>query len=440
MGEALLIKFGGTTEVNYGDIEIQPDKCAILAEVRDSGGNIVTNCDIKCYSDGVWQNYSTNETGKALFYVANNADIWAYNYSSVLGYNFIDQSAVSTSVNNIKLNKLIQVNVALKKKSGYTYNFTKNNTNCRFLDSNQVFVQLVGGGGGSAFQYGAGGGAYNEGYMPVNRMVQYSIVIGNGGKYGNSNVNNTRSGSTGGTTSAFGLSAVGGKGSKSYGPGEGGGSGNFKGGNGGDMSNGYYANYRNASFPYGGGGGGGSTFPYKQDSTVVNMNSIDGVVYSYFLLCNSNISNHIGNFLNGTSTSYNPWTMTSYHTRNYTIETTYYGVDGGGTSGNINVGSDTVCPYSAPSTNGTAYYYLWVLNTQSNEFELYKNNSAYDNKFRRRSISYNRAWVHGHNGTNGTGGGAGGDAVNKYSNGNVYLASRGSGSYGGSGRAVITIV
>lgn len=123
-----------------------------------------------------------------------------------------------------------------------TFKFTKLNG-----AANGINVFCVGGGGGAAIVAGGGGGYTKTGTVNVSTGTSYSVVIGSGGA---GCADYSKHGSTGGNTSAFGITANGGEGGKSA-------SGSDRGGNGGS------------------GGGGGSGGKGGSDGSN-GTNGVDG--------------------------------------------------------------------------------------------------------------------------------------------------------------------
>ena len=346
MGEALLIKAGVAEERNpLDDVAVTAGYCTILALVKDSGGNRLPNIPINCNDGGRWYNYTTNENGMALFMTnSGSANITTYNWSVLDAYNMIDQEA--PPIMNI------DAPVGTKKMANFQFNLISNieiNTNktWRYLDTKQIFAQLVGGGGGGARCCGGGGGAYNEGYIMIDRATKYNIIVGAGGA-GNS----LWIAGTGGTTSAFGLSAVGGTGCTGYygsndnlnpnysisnKPGIGGGSGNFKGGDGGARyQNGSPSAYANSSFNYGGGGAGGGTVTNSTENIYVNAR-INGVWYNNLIAYYWHTPN-VGN---------------NRYLRNVIVSNVAYGRNGGANGTSTRIDTTTTFYFYLP--NGTWY-------------------------------------------------------------------------------------
>ena len=256
LGEALLIKYGGAGEHNpLDDIAISADYCSILAVVRDSGGNKLPNIPINCKDGGRWYNYTTNENGMSLFKCnSGSANIRTMNSSSIESYVMIDQKAPDVMNIDAVVGTKMMVNITFEKINGRRQ---ISGRNFRFMDTSEVkLIQMLGGGGGSSPRCGGGGGAYNEGRnISIDRNTRYDFLNGRGGS----------NSSSGGTTTALGLSAVGGTGGSLSNGGIGGGSGSWKGGDGGGQyQNGGISAYANSSFNYGGGGAGIPNFIYGQ--------------------------------------------------------------------------------------------------------------------------------------------------------------------------------
>lgn len=104
-----------------------------------------------------------------------------------------------------------------------TYTFTSNGTftpsNIDIEYSSNIQVLLVGGGGGGADGVNGGGGAGGDvleySSLSLTSGTSYPIIVGNGGNPGNEDYDvypKNSIGQTGGTTSAFGYSAIGGTG------------------------------------------------------------------------------------------------------------------------------------------------------------------------------------------------------------------------------------
>lgn len=360
MGEAILVKYGGASERNpLDDIVGSSDYCAILAHVMDSGGNGIPNIPINCNDGGRWYNYTTNENGYALFMTnSGGANIITFNWSILDRYNMIDQTAPPMMNIDAPVGVKKLANFQFTRISG-TIQFTSNRSNLRFMDTKELkHVYMTGGGGGASTYCGGGGAAFNEAYnVAIDRSSKYSTIIGSygrgeyisGGKWIQANA--------GGTTSGFGLSAVGGRGATDASPGVGGGSGSFKGGDGGaNMSNGNPSAYANASFDYGGGGAGRSAY----SRTRVTYGGLD-VSYS----SNANNTNHQALF-------------------NWSVQVQAHGVNGGG--GNITIDDNS--------------YYRQVLWINSSGEYILLNNEVKNSLV---PVTELRFWP---NGSTGSGGGA----------------------------------
>ena len=191
-------------------------------------------------TDGEWTITITNGTDTATKTVEIKAD-----YQAAISFNTIpdftytgDFEIVSDDDQPITVS---QGNWKIRFLTSGTLIFTNLNG-----AENGIDVFLVGGGGGGS--RAAGGGGYTKTLKAVNVSAgtAYSIVVGAGGIAG---VGNSKAGSSGGTSSAFGVSANGGKANgtaSSYigangGSGGGAGSSNGAGGQGGsDGSDGFH--------------------------------------------------------------------------------------------------------------------------------------------------------------------------------------------------------
>ena len=388
MGEALLIK-SNAYKINtpLDDVDIMAGYCAILAIVRDSGGNLIPNIPVNCYDNGVWYNNTTNTLGMALFYTnSGNVNLITRNYSIVENFNMIDQIPPDPIIirqdNGTKVMANFNfIRVANNTKFVYTRNSSRN---MRFMDTNNAWIQVVGGGGGASYNCGGGGGEYEGKYINPSRSNYYRITIGAGG------FAKPSGGDTGGTTSAFGVSAIGGSGGSATAGGNGGGSGSNKGGNGGNrFSNGTPSTYANANFNYGGGGGGigraqeDLSRPYK-----IDRKRIDGTWYY-------NIQVYTDSSLE--KMAY--WPL---------VTASYYGFNGGGRSAIVNEG---------PNRYGNFYF----------NHPVYGNSCDFDD--------YNGIAPPASAGENGANGGGGGAAA--YGSPSYYYDNPG---YGGDGICIVTII
>lgn len=241
MGEAIIAR-GQTASKNVLDnVPVVQGVCSILVKVTDSSGEIIPNCPVWCKDGSKTYNYNTNAEGYTLFQCNSGAaNITAQNFSILDKYNMVDQLPATTNEDApIGTKKLIAM--VLKNRVGNEVYITSNIPNGRFMDTASVSRVITIGGGaagqhGSGTLYGGGGGAFNEAYnVKIDRSSMYNFTIGRGGSNGN--------GQAGGTTSALGISSVGGSGNK------GGGSGIYKGGDGADWPT-WHNSYYNTDYFY----------------------------------------------------------------------------------------------------------------------------------------------------------------------------------------------
>ena len=273
MGEAIIAR-GQTSAKNVlDDIPATAGYCTILAILKDSGGNICPNTQLKCKDGSRWYNYTTNEQGMALFKCnSGSANFTPNNFIDSNDYYAVDQLPVTINVDAVVDTKFIKEIKFGKVNTRYNNHVSKNVV---FRDTEylkNVFIVGGGGAGGSGSwsnskSYwtggGGGGGAVNFAEnLPIVKGQVYNLYVGRGGKSGNySGTQNCAESSSGETTSAFGLSANGGGGATKSSKGIGG-YGIYKGGNGG---NGYevsrgntvrtFSRAENGTFGAGGGGG-----------------------------------------------------------------------------------------------------------------------------------------------------------------------------------------
>jgi hypothetical protein len=255
MGEALLVKAGTGLEKNPLDnVSTGESYHALLVKTIDSSGNILPNIPVHCNDGGNWYNYNTNENGYTLFHCNSGAaNITVWNYSILDSYNIADQLPNTYNI-DLPIGIKSFINISTIKAANA---FINNNISIRILDTNSMKVEIVGGGGhggngagynngntSSSSGVGGGGGAYNTTTFYPDRLKTYNITIGYGGYFeqtendGSYYVNYYN---TGGTTSAFDISAVGGRGGED-----------------GIGIGGNPSAYSNSDFNFGGGGGGGA--------------------------------------------------------------------------------------------------------------------------------------------------------------------------------------
>nr|DAJ99746.1 MAG TPA: hypothetical protein [Caudoviricetes sp.] len=282
MGEMIpLYGFGGKSGRAASTLTITAPVGAIVTVSKDGKSKpskVATTGTVvfKGLETGTWAITITNGTDTATKTVEIKAD-----YSATISFNTIpeftytgDFEIVSDDDQPITVS---QGNWKIRFLTSGTLTFTNLNG-----AENGIDVFLVGGGGGGS--RAAGGGGYTKTLKAVKVSVgtAYSIVVGAGGIAG---VGNSKAGSSGGTSNAFGASANGGEaktnGATSFvgangGSGGGAGSSNGAGGKGGsDGSDGFHRNGTNQDSGkgqgtttrefgesggklYAGGGGGGT--------------------------------------------------------------------------------------------------------------------------------------------------------------------------------------
>ena len=291
---------GGNNQLN--NINVNSGYAGILCTLLSSDGDPVSNISINCNDGGTWYNYLTNDIGQAYFEVNSGGATFSVTNQSSAGWRIVDQVPPEMkSITNINIGD--KMNIELQ----YTYigpsnMVILNNSSLRFLATKTATVKILGAGGGGAdgdvgltgSNYGGGGGgggAYNGGTISIDKSTIYNIIIGKAGAD-----TSGKNGKTGGTTSAFGLSAVGGRGGSYTGlGGTGGGSGSYKGGDGGSYSN---PNGKNPAYSiyYSGylGGGGGAAGKYAYAPLYYSGQ----LVYMYSFSSNSYAAEYTGTLIN----------------------------------------------------------------------------------------------------------------------------------------------
>ena len=257
MGEAIITsRLGHEIDTGSGgDVITLPNYTSLVVTVKDSTGRKVKYGEAQVWlPNGAYYSGWCNEKGQGLFFIPNgirSVNIAGINRFKDNSNGFIaDQS--NAFINNINTNTgmTVYANVQLKYKT--TGSICLYNGNYKFLNTNYADVYVIGGGGGglrqTRMEYGGGGGALNMAKnISINKSKLYSFIIGHGGNTGYSVAY------TGGTSSAFGLSANGGNGANYSINGAKGGIGMYNGGEGcyrnmtgGDQS----LNYRGANSNY----------------------------------------------------------------------------------------------------------------------------------------------------------------------------------------------
>lgn len=258
MGEAMLIKagFGGGNGSNGNDgtdangIPIMPGYTTLVVTIKDSAGVPLNRTTVYCNDGNQYSQFNTNEQGMTYF-MATNASVRI----SVDNNTYID----GVSCRLIDQNRIIESQIATNNRGGTVYrtitlpankHSSSNGSNFMMLTSNGNiafsattkigYLGLIGGGGGGssfgvnfaqdsnpATMYlrntfgennrvilpSGGGGGYTEARnIPITPRTIYKVTVGSGGTVHISNfspLNYTLV--SGGTTSAFGYSAVGGQ-------------------------------------------------------------------------------------------------------------------------------------------------------------------------------------------------------------------------------------
>lgn len=281
MGEAFIAR-GQTASKNVlDDIPVSGDYCSILVQLKDSAGKPCENTKINCKDGTRWYNYTTNETGYALFKCnSGSANITANNW--INGSYIFDQDSLNTLNFDAPVGTKILKEVKFNKLNRRYYN--SGSYSGQFRDTNYITnLIIVGGGGGGTGGYnaggwghGGGGGAKNySSKVDIVKYQKYSISIGTGGR----GVSYGENANSGGTSTAFGISANGGSGATVSKAG-GGGIGLYNGGNGGTGSWGggtSQGNGKDGKNGAGGGGGGGSSqYSSGMDHTSIGGNNGGG--------------------------------------------------------------------------------------------------------------------------------------------------------------------
>lgn len=285
MAEAIISRRGYVENNNSGgNLQPNPDYCTLVVSVYDSNGGNFSDVLVRCNDGYIVMNKHTNESGKAIFYInKSSCDISAVPVSIKNGYCYIDQYFSQNKSINCHLNTIIKEYLSFNKRNNARFNHystdmnvVANNTNTWignnviFKVTNRISGYVGGGGGGGGGSYndpsniingnsggGGGGGALNRfTSIQVSKNTPYKCYIGSGGSRGGRKLN----GGSGGTTSAFGYSAVGGGGGSWMRSGGLGKIGYGGGGDGGDSA--YYVDGKDGINGYGGGGSGGGVWSY----------------------------------------------------------------------------------------------------------------------------------------------------------------------------------
>lgn len=253
MGEAMIAR-GSTSRKNpLDDVNVVAGYCSLLVRAVDSTGKPIANLPVWCKDGTRNYNYNTNAGGYCIFQCNSGAaNITAQNFSLMDKYNILDQSPVSANYDAPVGTK----NMIEMKLKPINSNITVAGTlNAKFLAHNKLnrVVTIGGGASGLLNRCGGGGGAFNEVLnVAIDRTVVYNIFIGAG-------AGRNTNGASGGTTTAFGISSVGGSKDK------GGGTGTYRGGNGHNLS--WRADWQSSNFM--------NEFPSKLISNYYSSNKSD---------------------------------------------------------------------------------------------------------------------------------------------------------------------
>ena len=268
MAECIIAR-GGSAGAST-QIPIVSDRCSLLVTVKDSEGGLLSDLSVHCKDGNTWYNYHTNDRGQVLFMCnSGSANITAWNFSINGNFKFMDQAPQSLNVDTPIaqiIDKTISLGIANEfNKCGMTNNIYDENK-CydgwhisKHYNRANIFLGGGGGAGGGGtfglFHGGGGaGGAIIRNNIEIQKDYNYLLYAGDGGI----EVNDI--GGTGGTTTAFGYSVVGGTGGNGT---SGGihGSGDFNTGDGGYVNDTTVINGTNSELDnFGGGGAGGGYF------------------------------------------------------------------------------------------------------------------------------------------------------------------------------------
>lgn len=291
MGEAIIAR-GQTARKNVlDDIPVSGDYCSIVVLLQDSAGQPCENTKINCKDGSRWYNYTTNEAGMALFKCnSGSAKITANNW--INGVRTFDQNGFTKNLDSPVGTKRLE-EMSFTKINHFSYfpnsgnltyigngiqvinqNNPWQNGQFRTIDSVKNVILIGGGGAGSASgNRGGGGGGGAKNYaesISIAKNQIYNLYIGLGG-VPVSMSGTIYTGTSGSTTSGFGLSANGG--SYSYNNDGGlGGIGLYNGGNGGNGGNNKTAEGNGRDGENGAGGGGAGLRRYSSNSSIVPQN------------------------------------------------------------------------------------------------------------------------------------------------------------------------
>lgn len=230
MAEAIISR-RGKKDNSLSPPPIVQGRCQLLVYVTDSDNVPISNLSVHCRDGASWYNYHTNDKGQVLFSTTSGAaNITAWNFSINGNYKWIDQSSNSINIDApIGTSNIINLNLGLR--SSFTASSMSSNIYnevcytgsymTRHYNRGNLFIGGGGGGGGHQGAWdvcsgggGGGGGANSYNRISISKNTKYNFYIAEGGNGGNWN---HIGGYTGGTTSAFGYTAIGGNGGQAYG-------------------------------------------------------------------------------------------------------------------------------------------------------------------------------------------------------------------------------
>ena len=249
MGEAIITARQGFVQEEEQEIPVDTLNCTLVAFVKDSDGLPVKNALVRAEFVGsngrnnasnlIYRSNYTNRKGMCYFQINSSSPIRLRATGELKGGGMIlDHKSIT--VNHIyEVGNIVNINLNMPFMSTGGLVLTQinagvgkfRNVNGKFLSAKYADVYIIGGGGGGREQseVGHGGGGalnYHLNYQ-ITKGVNYPIIIP-GAQY---------EPNTGGTVSAFGLSAVGGTAAEFRNTewmwgGDGGGTGKNKGGDG----------------------------------------------------------------------------------------------------------------------------------------------------------------------------------------------------------------
>lgn len=115
MGEAIISRSGGGSGSDNVIVPITPGYHTVLVTLMSNEGRKLDNAEIRCNDGGHWFNYTTNESGQAMF--ATNSGTLYFFVNSIFKNNvvMIDQK----NVENYKYDAPVGVSSKLNLKNGW---------------------------------------------------------------------------------------------------------------------------------------------------------------------------------------------------------------------------------------------------------------------------------------------------------------------------------